>query len=232
MSNEMAHYTSDCWDAEIQNSYGWPERVGCPDRVAYDLCVHSKRTGQTLIVREALKEPIVEEREVAEWNKKAFGQKFRDDAGKVQSAVEVLLVLEDHLKQARIEGVVVKGQDGQGWRISTEAIIIESKVFKQSSTLLLLGGTPNMIGPSFGFGHMLYALLEHSFWARKQDVGVRPPHPILPSHPLSNSQITQVLSLPPVIAHTKVLVIPLGAREEFVPFVQEICASPFPPSVP
>ena len=37
MANEMAHYAADCWDAEIQTSYGWIECVGCADRSAYDL---------------------------------------------------------------------------------------------------------------------------------------------------------------------------------------------------
>src|SRR5690349_24198089 len=29
MANEMAHYACDCWDAEINTSYGWTECVGC-----------------------------------------------------------------------------------------------------------------------------------------------------------------------------------------------------------
>ena len=32
MANEMAHYATDCWDAEILTSYGWIECVGCADR--------------------------------------------------------------------------------------------------------------------------------------------------------------------------------------------------------
>ena len=39
MMNEMAHYASDCWDADIETSYGWIECVGCADRSAYDLTV-------------------------------------------------------------------------------------------------------------------------------------------------------------------------------------------------
>ena len=45
MSNEMAHYASDCWDAEILTSYGWVECVGCADRSAFDLKKHSSSTG-------------------------------------------------------------------------------------------------------------------------------------------------------------------------------------------
>eukprot|EP00977_Amphora_coffeiformis_P021978 scaffold10141_cov146-Amphora_coffeaeformis.AAC.3 len=32
LATEMAHYASDCWDLEIQSSYGWVECVGHADR--------------------------------------------------------------------------------------------------------------------------------------------------------------------------------------------------------
>ena len=41
LPNEMAHYAADCWDAEIECSYGWIECVGIADRSAYDLKAHS-----------------------------------------------------------------------------------------------------------------------------------------------------------------------------------------------
>jgi glycyl-tRNA synthetase len=41
LTNEMAHYAADCWDAEIECSYGWIECVGIADRSAYDLDAHS-----------------------------------------------------------------------------------------------------------------------------------------------------------------------------------------------
>ncbi|PNY09033.1 serrate RNA effector molecule-like protein [Trifolium pratense] len=37
LTNEMAHYAADCWDAEMECSYGWIECVGIADRSAYDL---------------------------------------------------------------------------------------------------------------------------------------------------------------------------------------------------
>lgn len=90
MGNEMAHYATDCWDAEIENSYGWTECVGCADRAAYDLSVHAAKTGHPLVVRQALKEPIVTEKEVAEFNKKSFGKTFKGDAGAIQKHIESL----------------------------------------------------------------------------------------------------------------------------------------------
>ncbi|PHT48018.1 Glycine--tRNA ligase 1, mitochondrial [Capsicum baccatum] len=41
IANEMAYYAADCWDAEIESSYGWIECVGIADRSAYDLRAHS-----------------------------------------------------------------------------------------------------------------------------------------------------------------------------------------------
>ena len=86
--------------------------------------------------------------------------------------------------------------------------------------------TPNVIEPSFGLGRILYALLEHSFWAREQDIerGVRSRDSLLRTLDVDTS--FQVLSLPPVVAPTKVLIVPLSAKEEFVPLVREVCESP------
>jgi glycyl-tRNA synthetase len=64
--------------------------------------------------------------------------------------------------------------------------------------------TPNVIEPSFGLGRILYVLLEHNFWAREQDIE------------------RGVLSLPAVVAPTKVLIVPLSAKEEFNPLIQEV----------
>jgi glycyl-tRNA synthetase len=85
MQNEMAHYAADCWDAEIQSSYGWIECVGCADRSAYDLTVHSKKTGQPLVARVTLPEPIIEEKEVVEFNNKNLGKAFGKENPVVQS---------------------------------------------------------------------------------------------------------------------------------------------------
>ena len=43
LQHEMAHYAEDCWDAEIDCTYGWIECVGLADRSAFDLKAHSER---------------------------------------------------------------------------------------------------------------------------------------------------------------------------------------------
>jgi len=202
MANEMAHYATDCWDAEIHNSYGWTECVGCADRAAYDLSVHSARTGQPLLVRQALKEPIVTEKETPEFNKKVIGKTFGKDAAIISKAVESL----DEAGLVKLKGELAQGSavinigEGQEFSLTPEMLKIERKTFKQSIREFV----PNVIEPSFGIGRILYTLLEHSYWARKEDVD------------------RGVLSLPPLVAPTKVLIVPLSAKEEFDPLVREV----------
>ncbi|KAF9450846.1 glycine-tRNA ligase [Macrolepiota fuliginosa MF-IS2] len=202
MANEMAHYATDCWDAEIHNSTGWTECVGCADRAAYDLSVHSAKTGHPLVVRQALKEPIVTEKEAVEWDKKTLGKTYKKEAGVIQKVVEsleeaALIKLKGELTQG---AAVITSEDGKSFKLTPDILSIERKVFKQS----IREFTPNVIEPSFGLGRILYTLLEHSFWSREQDVE------------------RGVLSIPPVVAPTKVLIVPLSARIEFDPLVQEV----------
>ena len=56
-SDEMAHYATDCWDVEIEGSYGWVECVGIAHRGCYDLEAHEKATGKTLRARREFDEP-------------------------------------------------------------------------------------------------------------------------------------------------------------------------------
>ena len=84
--------------------------------------------------------------------------------------------------------------------------------------------TPNVIEPSFGLGRILYTLLEHSYWSREQDVE-RGVSLGIYQFILSNPDRSQVLSLPPLVAPTKVLIVPLSANKEFEPLVREVCTS-------
>lgn len=90
MANEMAHYAADCWDFEIQSSYGWIECVGCADRSAYDLTVHAAKTKQQLKVREALPEPRTVEKLQINYKPKEFGKQFMKNAATVKETLENL----------------------------------------------------------------------------------------------------------------------------------------------
>jgi glycyl-tRNA synthetase len=50
--DEMAHYATDCWDAEfLSNRYGWMEIVGVADRGDYDLNAHASSSNTDMSVR-------------------------------------------------------------------------------------------------------------------------------------------------------------------------------------
>ncbi|KAF9507776.1 hypothetical protein BS47DRAFT_1373824 [Hydnum rufescens UP504] len=180
---------------EIHTSYGWIECVGCADRSAYDLTVHAKKTGAALVARVALPEPVFTEKEVPTFDKKALGKTFQKDSELVRAFVtdlpeEALVKIKNELASASLSSLI---------------LTIERRTLKQSSTKFG-NSLPTSSEPSFGIGRILYALLEHSYWAREQDIQ------------------RGILSLPAVVAPTKVLIVPLSANDLLLPLVQQISA--------
>jgi glycyl-tRNA synthetase len=172
MANEMAHYATDCWDAELLTSTGWVECVGCADRSAYDLTVHAKKTGAPLVVRERLDEPLVIEEWQIDIQKKKFGPLFKKDAKTVETALEATSQ-EQREKLAKeltetgkivldVEGIA----DGKA-TIDKDSVTIEFRKRVENTREY----TPNVIEPSFGIGRILYSLIEHNFWTRGSDGG-------------------------------------------------------------
>lgn len=168
MANEMAHYAADCWDAELLTSFGWIECVGCADRSAYDLTVHSKKTGAPLCVREKLSEPLKIEEWAVEIDKKKFGPKFKKDGKTVEAAVEALTqdlrerLFVDLSQNGKIAIDVAGVGDGKV-EISKDLIKIE----KRTRTEHVREYTPNVIEPAFGIGRIFYSLIEHVYWTRE-----------------------------------------------------------------
>lgn len=196
MANEMAHYAADCWDAELQTSYGWIECVGCADRSAYDLSVHAAKTKEKLTVKEALKEPVTVEEFECEIEKKKFGPLFRKDAPKVEewltsrTQCELEDLAEELESKLKISAKIPQ-MDG-AVEIPKDLVKIE----KKKKTVHIREYTPNVIEPSFGIGRIIYAIFEHSFWTRPED------------------SARAVLSFPPLVAPTKILVVPLMNNKE------------------
>lgn len=76
-SDEMAHYAKDCWDAEVETSYGWIEIAGHADRACYDLSRHSKKTKTELVAARMLPEPITIQQVLVTTNNKELGKAFK-----------------------------------------------------------------------------------------------------------------------------------------------------------
>lgn len=207
MANEMAHYAADCWDAELHSSYGWIECVGTADRSAYDLTVHAARTKEKLVVRETLDKPITVEAFEVDFDKKKFGPKFRKDAPKIESFLTTRNQCELEQLAAALakEGRAVVDVDGVAGKVELDASLVT--IEKRTRTEHVREYTPNVIEPSFGIGRILYCVLEHSFWTRPGD------------------EARGVLSFKPLVAPTKVLVVPLSSNDAFVPLTHSIVTS-------
>ncbi|KAL6802067.1 hypothetical protein J3E68DRAFT_395124 [Trichoderma sp. SZMC 28012] len=208
MANEMAHYACDCWDAELLTSTGWVECVGCADRSAYDLTVHAKKTGAPLVVRERLDEPKVIEEWQIDIQKKKFGPLFKKDAKTVETALEATSQeqREKLAKELTETGKIVLDVEGLAdgkATIDKDSVAIEFRKRVENTREF----TPNVIEPSFGIGRILYSLIEHNYWTRASDGG---------------DESRGVLSFPPTVAPTKVLLVPLSSNPQFKPAVKAL----------
>ncbi|KAK9436189.1 glycyl-tRNA synthetase 1 [Metarhizium brunneum] len=208
MANEMAHYACDCWDAELLTSSGWVECVGCADRSAYDLSVHAKKTGAPLVVRERLEEPLVIEEWQVDIEKKKFGPLFKKDAKTVETALlatsqEEREKLAKQLKDSGKISLDVAGVGDGKVEVGSDTLKIEFRKRIENTREF----TPNVIEPSFGIGRILYSLIEHNFWTRGSDGG---------------DEARGVLSFPPTVAPTKVLIVPLSNNVQFRPIIKKL----------
>ncbi|KAG4305030.1 hypothetical protein PORY_001705 [Pneumocystis oryctolagi] len=203
MQNEMAHYASDCWDAELLTSYGWIECVGCADRAAYDLMVHSDKTKEKLLVRELLPKPIVINEWVVNIDKKKIGPLFKKDLKVIEQAIHGWNN-EDKMKyrdQANLESkITVQVADGRQFDIPSSLFTIE----EVKKTVSVREYIPNVIEPSFGIGRILYSLIEHSYWIRPDSID------------------RGVLSFPPIVAPVKCLLVPLSNNSMFDPIIDRL----------
>ena len=87
-SNEMAHYASDCWDAEIETSFGWIEVAGHADRSCFDLTKHAEATKTELIAARPLKEHKLIKFIKVTVEKPKIGKTFKKDAKAVTEIFE------------------------------------------------------------------------------------------------------------------------------------------------
>eukprot|EP01117_Protostelium_nocturnum_P000770 TRINITY_DN1096_c0_g1_i1.p1 TRINITY_DN1096_c0_g1~~TRINITY_DN1096_c0_g1_i1.p1 ORF type:complete len:632 (-),score=175.70 TRINITY_DN1096_c0_g1_i1:62-1957(-) len=195
LSDEMAHYAADCWDAEILNSYGWTECVGIADRSAYDLNAHSAATKQSLTAFVEFKEgPKMIETIFPKLDKGKIGKAL----GKKQANLVQFLTNLDQETAEKLEkdlqtnGSVKITLGEEEYEVKKEYILEWTREKKNVSGAKI---TPGVIEPSFGIGRILYSVLEHAYWCREND------------------EQRAVLSLPPTIAPVKVTLFPLQSKQ-------------------
>eukprot|EP00123_Amoebidium_parasiticum_P007460 comp18137_c0_seq1/m.18868 comp18137_c0_seq1/g.18868 ORF comp18137_c0_seq1/g.18868 comp18137_c0_seq1/m.18868 type:complete len:675 (-) comp18137_c0_seq1:258-2282(-) len=202
MCTEMAHYASDCWDAECLTSYGWVECVGCADRSAYDLTRHSEAAKVELVAQEDLPEPVIVDVVEALPVKQVIGKKYKKDGKVIMDGLAKMdkAAVEKMENDLKANGQVSVTFEGQTFELTPDCVTINRAKVKQSTITY----TPGVIEPSFGIGRILYALLEQSFWTREGD------------------EQRTVLSIPPIVAPLKVALLPISNSKELGPFISQI----------
>ncbi|CAO2826934.1 unnamed protein product [Amaranthus hypochondriacus] len=210
LANEMAHYAADCWDAEIECSFGWIECVGIADRSAYDLLAHTDKSGVALVAQEKFSEPREVEKVVITPVKKELGLAFKGNQKMVVEALEAMDEKEAMEMKANLE---FKNEVefnictlGKNVTITNKMVNIKKEKKKEHQRVF----TPSVIEPSFGIGRIIYCLYEHSFYTRPSKAG---------------DEQLNVFRFPPLVAPIKCTVFPLVQNQQYEEVAEQIAES-------
>jgi glycyl-tRNA synthetase len=192
--DELAHYATECWDAEIfSKRFGWVECVGIADRSAYDLKSHIKSSGTDMYALRKYKTPKIDKvlKIIPKMNE--LGPLFKDNANKIKS----LLEKENNIKGDEIT-VTVEDTRIKIPKKCYEIVQNEEKVTGERFI-------PHVIEPSYGVDRIIYMVLEHSYTEKKKK-GVE----------------YRVLCLDPKISPIKVGVFPLINDDSLIEIAKKI----------
>ena len=142
-SNEMAHYSSDCWDGEINTSLGWIEIVGVAHRGSYDLSAHGNASSREFRV------PVPgTEKQMEVWKPDIgkLGKEFKGDAKLILEAIKYIEL-----------------KPGINLEINGKNIELDENYMAQKTERRSEMVYPNVVEPSFGLDRILYCLLESSW---------------------------------------------------------------------
>ncbi|KAL3343439.1 hypothetical protein AABB24_027128 [Solanum stoloniferum] len=210
LANEMAHYAADCWDAEIECSYGWIECVGIADRSAYDLRAHTDKSGVPLVAHEKFPEPREVEKLIIVPAKKELGLAFK---GNQKMVVEALEAMGEKEAMEMKETLESKGEAAfnvctldKVVTINKNMVSISKEIKKEHQRVF----TPSVIEPSFGIGRIIYCLYEHSFNTRPSRDG---------------DEQMNFFSFPPLVAPIKCTVFPLVQNQQYEEVARQIARS-------
>jgi glycyl-tRNA synthetase len=171
-SDEMAHYATDCWDAEFESArYGWVECVGIADRGCYDLESHEEESGERMRVFRRYDETIEREVTRVEPDMSQLGPEFKGQAGDVAEALRAL----DAEELDADEDVEVT-VDGERVEVPADTFEVVQETEREEGEWVY----PHVIEPSYGVDRILYAVLEHNWHTAGERDRLGLPAPLAP----------------------------------------------------
>ncbi|MBP2143800.1 glycyl-tRNA synthetase [Methanococcus voltae] len=204
LPNEMAHYASDCWDAELYSDrFGWVECVGVADRTDYDLKSHMATSGEDLSVFVEYAEPKEIETFDIELNFKALGKTFKGDSKVIQKLIsemdykEIEEMVSDIENSEKDNKYLLKADDGKEFELTSEYVGAKKVTKKITGEKVI----PHVIEPSYGVDRITYFVIEHSF---------------------NEEEDRTFMKLAPAVAPIKAGVFPLVNKEQMPIIAKEI----------
>lgn len=202
-TKEMAHYASDCWDAEIETSYGWIEVVGHADRTCFDLKNHSEFSKVDHFAARLLKEPIVHKRVKVDSNKADIYKSFKEQ---MKLITEALNNMNDEQKENYLTEFTQNGTTklllSDNTNVQLNANLLSFKRFEETQTEEKF--VPGVIEPAFGIGRIVYCVMEHCFKIRKEDTK------------------RTFFTFPPLVSPFKISILPLISSDEMNKFIEPL----------
>ena len=184
---EMAHYATDCWDAEIHGSYGWIECVGIAHRGCYDLAAHETATGdKNLRAWRPYDSPKVVDKTILAGIGSVIGPAFKAKAGLVNNALQALDVLPE-----RFPFQLTLDDDSN---VTIESDMVEQKRIQNTEHGEWF--LPHVVEPAFGIDRILWHVLDHAFEETEK-----------------GGEAYTVLRLRPTVAPIDVAVLPLMEKD-------------------
>jgi glycyl-tRNA synthetase len=183
--DEMAHYAMDCWDAEIEGSYGWIECVGIAHRGCYDLESHEKATGKTLRARRDFDEPRTTVIDAWTIDGATAGPAFKANAGLVKAAVEALQ------KETEFP-VSLTLANGDVVEVAEEHVKPNQKTVKETGEWFI----PHVIEPAFGIDRIIWHVIDHAYAELEK-----------------NGETYTVMKFTPTVAPVDIAVFPLYEKD-------------------
>ena len=201
MPSELAHYASDCWDAEVEIDGDWIEITGFAHRGNYDLSKHNVHSSDDFTIFIPLDEPQETTQTNLNPDMGYFGPTFGKLAPEILSRIGEMATSDPHIFDSPQINVDIN---------ETVHSVLSKHLHPTIEEITITGERilPHVIEPSFGIDRIIYSILAHTFHEDTIDGETR-----------------SLLSLPPSIAPTFVGIFPLLTRDKLDVIAQDVASN-------